>query len=423
MGRATRQSSRGPIRPKPVEKIELSEKHVKLRLVLVILFALIAAGAIAFGVYSFLAGDPGWREIEVASGQLHCGQDFTLMYRLGESGDSVRAEGRAVETLYSRACERAYQLFTVDQETEGVSGMAYLNARPNQEVEIDEALYKALSQIQDSGDRSLYLAPAYVGYDNLFSCTADSQTEDFDPYKNPDVAAECAEIAGFANDPDTVDLELLAGNRVRLKVSQEYLRWAEENGVTVFLDFYWLKNAFIADYLADTLAEAGFTHGYLMSFDGFVRNLDEGGESYALMVNDRAGETVYPAAVMEYNGPAAIVSLRNYGKGGVDDRRYYQYENGEIRTTFVDAADGLCRTSRNDLICYSHQSGCAQILLETIPLYVAEVFPEDGAEKLLEREIFSVYCEDGKILYTDPDAKFSRLYADESVSYSAEPLA
>ncbi len=423
MKQRARMGRRNVIRPKPVQKIELSEKHSALRLALTILFLVVGAAAIAIGVASLFGGaDSGWREIQVSSNQTNCGGDFSLLYRLGSEGISASAENRAVTAAYSSAAEKAYQLFTSDQEFEGVPNVAYLNSHPNEEVEVDKGLYRAFSQIQEAGDRSLYLGPVYAQYDDLFNCTDDSQTRDYDPYVNPEVAAEYAQAAEYANDRNHVDLELLGENRVRLKISEEYRSWAEEHFDGGYLDFFWMKNAFIADYLADALAEGGYVHGYLSSYDGFVRNLDESGESYSLSLYDRVGKEICPAGSMEYAGPAALVYLRDYPVSSRDSWRYYQYQNGEIRTSFLDAADGLCKSARGDLVCYAKEGGCAQVLLKMIPVYIADSFREEQIGALLEQGVYSVYCKDRKILYNDPEVKFSGLYQDEEIRYEAELL-
>ncbi len=429
MGRRTRAGRRDGAmpRPKPVEKIELSEKHTKLRLALTILFLVVGITALTYGVSSFFGADPGWDEIQSSAAGTNCGADFTFLYHLGSGGVSAAAEKRAVTALYSDGTEQAYRLFTADIEVEDAEGeklrnVAYINSHPNEEIQVDEALYKAFSLIGEYGDRSLYLAPVYARYGDLFTCSDDSQTVDFDPYVNPEVAAEYKEAAAYANDRDAVDLELLGGNRVRLKVSGEYAAWAEENGVSRFIDFFWMKNAFIADYLADRLAEGGYVRGCLVSYDGFIRNLDGSGESYSIPVYDRVGQTVYPAAVMQYTGPAGMVYLRDYGMNEADRQRFYRYENGEIRTSYLDAADGLCKSARSDLICYGREQSCARILLEMIPVYVADSFREEAVSALEEKGIFSVYCQDGKVLYNGADVSFNSLYQEGSTAYKAEAI-
>jgi hypothetical protein len=57
---------------KPVERIELSEKNIKLRVILMIVFLLLGAGAIAFGVRSCIAAEKGWQKIRLGAWEQQC---------------------------------------------------------------------------------------------------------------------------------------------------------------------------------------------------------------------------------------------------------------------------------------------------------------------------------------------------------------
>ena len=72
MGRTVKDPDRR--RPKPVQKVQLSEKNVGRRIVLVVLFLAIGSGFLVYGFMNFLRGDSGWREISVKAGsELNCG--------------------------------------------------------------------------------------------------------------------------------------------------------------------------------------------------------------------------------------------------------------------------------------------------------------------------------------------------------------
>ena len=64
-------------------------------------------------------------------------------------------------------------------------------------------------------------------YDNLFFCNDDAETVSFDAYQNTEVAAYFSEITAYTNDPEMVNLELLGDNRVRLFVSDDYMKFAK----------------------------------------------------------------------------------------------------------------------------------------------------------------------------------------------------
>lgn len=403
--------------PKPVQRVELSEKHVGLRFALLALLILIALISIGYGVASLFSKEEGWERIEPVTAETSCASDFVLLYHLGAGEASPKAESRLVNGVYSQAVVKAYQLFTDAESFEGLHNVRYINEHPNEKVEIDPALYQAFSQVVESGDRSIYLAPVYARYDDLFDCTDDSQTADFDPYVNPEVAAEYAELAAHARDKDAVDLELLGNNTVLLHVSEAYRQAIEAADCESYIDFLWLKNAFIADFLADALIAAGHTHGTISSYDGFLRNLEDGEDAFSLNLYDRVEGEVFAAGKMSYKGPAALVYLRDYGVNAPDSGRFYEYATGEIRGPYLDIADGKPKAARSDLVCYSHTLSCAEVLLAMLPCYVTEEFSAEAVGALSVKDIYTVYCEDSVILHNDPAVTFTDLYRDGSRAY------
>lgn len=415
----TRGGGRDVPHPKPVEKIELSTEHRRLRLILAVLFLALGAFLIAYGVGNLSSKEAGWTEIEANSSELSCSGDFVFLYCLGEGDASPTEESKELTARYTEAAEHAFRIFTNDVEYEGVHNMYYINRHPNEEMEVDDSLYRAFSLIQKSGDRGLYLGPVYEQYNGLFHCAEEYQTVDYDPFLNPDVADYYASIAGFAKDAGMVDVELLGENRICLRVAGEYLEYAAENEIESFIDFYWMKNAFIADYLAEEMLAAGYSKGCISSVDGFTRNLDRSGEIFAYTFYDREDSTIYPAANVQYSGPAAIVYLHDYAMNSEQTQYYYAYPGGEIRTPYLDVRDGFCRSATANLVCYGREQGCSEILLRMIPVYITDTLRGESLAKLTVEGISFVYSEDGRIYYSDADLKLSSLYRDADVRYEA----
>ena len=409
MGRGARDN-----RPyvKPVEKIELSKENIPLRAVAAVVFLLIGVGALTYAVSQFFSTEPGWQTIEAGTSEgPTCGDEFVLLYEAGASGRSAREEGRDLSQLYTRACRTAFQLFHTELTFEGVVSLKEINDRPNEALEVDPALYQAFEAVRAAGDRSVYLGPVYARYNDLFYCGDDSQLTDFDPRLSPEVAEEYAAVAAFAGDPASIDVELLGDNRIRLRVSEEYLAYARENGVQRFLDFGWMKNAFVADYLADTLAEGGFTNGAVSSVDGFARCLDgrEGRYGLNLLGQLEEGRAVQ-AGTVEYQGPMSLVSLRSFPAVAGDETRYYRLKNGQVRTLYLDPADGLCRGAADFLAVYSAGRSCAQLAMEAAPVFIAETLDRAALERLASEGVSAVSCQDRTIWAGDPSLTVSGLY-------------
>lgn len=420
--RETRTGGRGRDlpHPKPVNKIELSAEHRRLRLILAVLFLVVGAFFLAYSVANLSSKEAGWSQIEVSSSEYNCSDDFVFLYYLGESGISPTKESKALTACYTDATEYAFQMFTNDVEYENIHNMYYINHHPNEEIVVDDILYQAFFKIQESGNRSLYLAPVYEQYDGLFHCTEEYQAVEYDPYLNQDVAAYYAAIASFANDTEMISLELLGENKICLRVAGAYLDFARENEIGSFIDFYWMTNAFIADYIADTMRANGFVRGTISSYDGFVRNLDDvSGMEYAYNLYNRDGKSVHQAGVMRYSRAFSIVYLRDYPiNDNLDWQHYYALGDGRFRSAYIDPADGYCKSAVDSLVAYSEENSCAKILLQVLPVYINDYFEAEGLYRLAQDGVYSIYYEDSRIFYNESSLILTDLYEEDKVCYT-----
>ena len=401
MGRTVR-GRREPHLPR-VEKIELSDSHVKGRLAAAVLLLVVGVALIAFSFMKFITVDAGWQEIEVdASGEFHCGGDFTFLYELGKGDVSVKSEKKELTALYSDAARAAYEIFNTDVEIAGTVNLWYINRHPNEEIPVDAALYNALSQVCENEGRWIYLGPAYSVYDNLFYMMSSDGAVDFDPHLNSYIGNLFQEICEWADDPDAINLELLEGDVIRLNVSQEYLDFMAEEELEDFIDFYWLKNAFIADYIADRVLKAGYTHGVISSYDGFVRCFDESGTVFSYQLYHAQGDTAVLSGSMEYTGPQSFVTFKSYPLNPRDFQHYLILSEVSVRTPYLSLEDGLDRCALEELTAYSSNIGCAEIALKTAPIYIADKLQKSMLTSLTEIGIYAVYWDDGEVCNSGP---------------------
>lgn len=410
MGRTAR--DRRDRHPKPVERIELNEEHVGWRLAAAVVLLVFGAAMLTYTFVQAVAPEEEWITVE---GSGASAEEFSFLYRPGSGELSYSADRNAVTALYAQLCQEAFQLFHSTEAFEGVTNVYAINQRPNETLEVAPGLYEAFAAVERSGNRALYLGPVYERYNGLFSCWDESQLADFDPRLSPEVAREYQEYAVFANDPRAVRVELLGDNQIRLFISREYLEYAEREGVERFIDFAWMRNAFIADYMARELTAQGYTHGVLASYDGFIRCLDGSGADYALSIYDQKNGSAYTAAAMRYQGPKSMVCLRDYPVNELDQIRFYRLSSGEVRTPYVDIADGMCRNSVSGLTGCAGEKGCGEILLEMMPVYIADELREDALGELAEKGIDFIYCKD-KVIYASEDgAVFSQISEGYSI--------
>lgn len=386
---------------RPVQKIELSDKNIKPRIVFAVLFLIFGMVCIGIGLMSALETDTDWQEIEATATVPNCSEDFVLMYAFSDAGKNASSMSKALTSLYSEAVVTAYQCFSAYELEDGLGNVAYLNGHINEIVTVEEPLYRALEQVVTSGDRHVYLAPAMERYRLVFSSESDEEAALYDPSTSSETAQWLGELAQYVADPEMIKIVLYDQCQVKLKVSEEYLAFTEENEISILLDFDWMTNAFIADYIAQVLMENSYTSGYLSSYDGFTRNLDTRNTTYyvSLLSNDNSA-LAFPA-VMSYEGANSLVLFRNFTVSDSDAWHYYTYSSGETVTSYLDVATCMSKTSVGSLLSYSNELSCGEILLKTINLYASDTLDEIKINKLTADGIHSVWCDKKTIFYND----------------------
>lgn len=407
MGRRTRKGSR-PQAPN-ILKIEVSDKYIKIRFIAAIIFLMVAAVSIGYGVSLLTRVDKGWQIISISDEGTLYADEFVLFYELGASEKSARSESRELKQLYSGACQAAGKAF--DGNVESPGNLRALNNSPNQVIELDPVLYEALKLLELYGNRTIYLGPAFRLYESIFFCTEDWQLKDFDPEQNKELQKLFERIAAFAGDPDSVRVELLEDNTGMLYVSEEYLAFLQYEELGGALDFGWMKNAFITDFIADTLANVGYTRGNVSSIDGYIRNMDDQRcRMYSLNIFDFPDRAAIQAARLDYQGSMAFVSYRNFPVIDMDARRIYITEDGERKTLYLSLQDGLPHTGAASLTAYSGRLSCAEILLLSSSVYQQEHISGTDLARLAEQSVQSVLVVDRKLLTTETEAVLAGIY-------------
>ena len=386
---------------------ELSDTNRTVRWVLIILLLVVAAVALTVGLMGALKTPAGWQTVEGNTTGLNCGEEFVLNYEFGAGEHSATAENKQLQQLYGKTLEDAWKLFFNEAGETDLQGLFSVNSHPNEEITVDARLYKALAQMVESGSWALYLAPVYAEYDRVFYSQTDGEARENDPGLNQEQRAYVQLLADRAGDRDGIELQLLGENRVLLRVSEAYLTFAEEQEIRWLIDFGWLRNAFIADFIADALTENGFTNGYIASVDGFTRNLDLRDNTYRQNLFNLSAEGIDLAGVMDYTGPKSLVFLRSYPMYDLSLHRYYCYEDGRIVTAMVDPADGMSKSATANLVSYSDALGCGRLALAVMPVYVADALSEDALNGLTRQGIYSVWFEGTHLLHNQPDLSVS----------------
>ena len=405
--------------PPPVEQVEVSNKNVKLRVVLFVLFLVLAIVCFAVVMVVLLRVEAGWFAITPdASSTKNCGGEFVFTYYFDKNQDKKYRQGVALK--YTEASEYAYKVLYSTEQVDGINNLYYLNTHPNEEVQVPALLYRSLKAFEDANNRFLYYAPIYAYYKEMFTCIHDNDAERFDPTKNADVRAYFDKMIAFAADDAHVHIEFSDGNIVKLVVSDEYKNAFGAQTAT-YLDFFWTRNAFAIDYIASTMADAGYDKGVISSYDGFTRNLSEAHDELQANVFDKTADGAIAVGRMSYKQQMSVVMLKDYAVSKSEDG-YYTYEDGTVRTHFINASTGENISAINTYTAYSVTKTCSQIVIDILPIYLADSFDDAKVAAAKANGILSVFCKDGKIVTNDENLTINPIER-ESGTYFVERIA
>lgn len=392
--------------PKPINRIEISDSNHTLRIVLVVVLLVIGAVALTAGITGLLQKDAGWQAVEVSATDIYSSAEFQFQYNFSGNGAQATALHKQISAVYTEALAICHQVFKSEEAASG--NLADVNAHVNEAIAVDPLLYAAFEKLQNT--RYHYMAPIYTYYDSVIFSTPEEFLEDFDPARNVQAKEYVSDLAAFAGDAASVNLELLEDCHVKLCVSEEYLAFAKENEITKFVDLHFMANAFIIDYVAEQMEENDYTNGFLVSSDGYTRNLDKN-HGYSMNLYDRRGDTVYPAGVLQYRGPVSMVLLKDFPVNATD--AFYRQSGDHVIFPYTDPVDGMYKASVPSLLSYSYELGCADVLLKMLPGFAAEEFA-------LPQGVLSVWCENRTICYNDEYAQITQLLDRNGVVYTAQ---
>lgn len=398
-------------------EVEVSEKHVGLRIAALIILVVIGIGCLAYALISVLTVEKGWTTIEVDSGNMAINEELIFNYDIGRGEESPTNEWKKITSAYSEAANKAYRIFDLYQSYDDTVNMYTVNRSVGKELTVSSALYRAFELAQGYGNRYIYLAPIYSLYSDLCFSESDPEAAENDPYKNEDSAEYVGMIAGFAADPSAVDVKLLGNNKLMLAVSDEYKKVIEEWGIENVVDFSYLTNAFIVDYIADALMAKGYTKGNITSYDGYIRNMDSSGEIYAINIFDRVGTEVYTAATVKYSGATSIVSMRNYPLNSKESFYYYSYSSGEMAHRYTDIKTGKYVSSTDEMISYSHTKSCAEVAIQMSDVFIASEYDRAAVQSMCTDGVFSVWTEESTVFYNDKKLLVDDLFKSDERSY------
>lgn len=358
----------------------------------------------------------GWQQITATDVDESISKLFIFEYDVTDKNEIAE-----ISRVYSDALKRAYAIFStegIDDDTADASivGLSSLNLSAGVPISVSEELYRALELVKIDRTRTVFLGPVYERYRNVFSSISPSSAVAIDPTKNEYEARVCESIISFAGDGNSIYYDLTLDNTVVLQISAEYHGLLDDIGTHNYLDFGWMRDAFIVDTIADTLTREGYTNGTVSSYSGFTRNLDTDAEEYTFGLYDLFRNSVYLAASVSYTGAISTVTYKTFAMNSIDKKFLYEYSNGDVTHGYIDRSTGQPVNASDMMVFHSKTKSCAEIAVETAHCFITEEEDKSDIEALIAAGIGAIWCDGTIINYTSDDVKIFDLFSSDSLN-------
>lgn len=314
------------------DDIQVSTKHVGLRIVLFVLALLVAIGAITYGVSELGKKAPGYYRIEATADEelLLLDGRVNFQYVFKGSKSEINAEMRQLQALYSASLRQNSRLLDAENTYAGVINPAELNANLGREMTVSAELYEVLTdawaRTQAGEGYSLFAGPLCAEWNSLLIL---ADPEPFDPAADPAEAERLARLAALTGDLANFRFEIVDAEKhtIRIDASGELLACLRELELDCpILDLNLLHDAYLLRLIARDLEAQGYTNGYLTAASGVTVSLSghAGGEmDYCLIGFD--GTYQENAALLPLEAGTAFSMLRAFAMEN-EDYGYYTVE-------------------------------------------------------------------------------------------------
>ena len=326
-------------------KLTVSEKHIKLRIAVVIVSFIVAVTAFTIGVVNIGKKTPGYQLIEAKADAEAMTYNKAVGFRYyleGSSNEIKRAINDLVE-LYTPILSDAYKQLDHQNVYTGQVSIGTINQNMGTVVSVSPELYGIL---KDAYARTLskngFNMFAGALYTEWRSIQILDEPDEFDPAFNEEQAKRISEIASEVSKLDNFKLEFLDDNScsIRFSVSDSYRRFCEDHEISAFaLDLNVLKDAYMLQTMAKRLQAAGCNMGYLYTREGMVLSLGSPHSlSYDMYSLENGREVVH--ATLQLDGTFSATTFTAFGYGS--DYGYSIEVNGGklFRNLYFNVQDG-----------------------------------------------------------------------------------
>ena len=319
-----------------MEEIEVSGKHLKLRIAAFVLAVIVGVSAFAVAFRQMANREPGYYEITATRDEtapLYPNGVSLYCYFSGTSS-VIKEKLMRSEALYSESLARIYRLLEPRQTFDGYVNLATLNQRPGEAVALPAELFEVLMDVQARAEGLLSVpfdgALRGIWQELLYL----SEPQAFDPLRDEGQRDRMEAVKAALSSPDAIRLEVVDPSTytVRLEVSDALSAVLREYEVEApLVDLGPLREAYTLRYVGNRLVKEGFLQGYLKTDSGLSLLLPETAEGQLILMGYADGQ-VRDAALTSLGNGAACCALRAFSLG---DLGYYEID-GVLRHPNLD---------------------------------------------------------------------------------------
>lgn len=322
-------------------KIEVSEKHIGLRIAVTAVAFVIAVVAFTWGILSIGKRDPGYQTIEAKVDAEAITYNNAVLYSYWFDGKSNEIKGKvsALTLVYTPILSAAYKQLDHQNVYSGQVSIGAINQHPGEVVTVSPELYAILkdayAKTLEGRGFNMFAGALYAEWENIQIL---ENPIEFDPANNENSAERIHDIASVVNNLSNFNLEFLDDSTcsLRFSTSSAYEEFCKEYEITAYaLDLNNLKDAYMLSMMGSSLIDAGYEIGHLTTPQGMALNTSSRGTlSFDMHTWENSKDTVY--ASVELDGVFSAATFTAYGMGSD-----YGYKVGNLyRHLYFDVRTG-----------------------------------------------------------------------------------
>lgn len=405
-------------------KLNISDKHIPLRIVIFVVSFIIAIGAIGFGVYSCSnkgLENSGWVNFDLSlyndNDYIGYNNDIRLMYYVDGDKAQVKNTNKLVRDLFIQKAKMVYSLIdsTPDYNYK-TNGISYINNHINEKIEIEERLYNILSDALDKTNLNESYS-LYSGLINSFWKTNFtlnySLNKNIDPLLDNKNKADLELIKQACKKENNLKLKLDKEDDkfyATLNVDQEVVSLVDDLSLEAnYLDLNSLFNSYYLQEVYQDFIDANLTKGYFYAETGEIIFMsDSFVDENNIIIYDKTNK-VFPVGIVSSSGACNVSQIRTFGVNNntnfysfihdnqvINRSLYYDYKEGYNNETFTISSI----VSKKKLVDLTYMN-LYLTLKGDLSLYQEKLIDQEYAAVIKKDEERTIYLSDPESNYKD----------------------